>query len=243
MDCSLTGSSVHGILQARILEWIAISFFQRIFPTLGLNLGPLLGRRILWMNSGIRWWTGRPGVLRFMGSQRVRHDWATELNWTECNLGSPEFISLNRYCMGINKDRKFYCCNRKHLYRLERPFLYQFLFLLETLGDRRDKGRHVVPSPSFTEGKGIQTEQPGCSRSHNLWMTWLSLEFRNSHSYSQPLLIALWNFIHLWVLLTMNNTWQLAPISLVWRWNFCNTFFYSLPIPFPLFTQLTGRIT
>ena len=28
-------------------------------------------------------WTGRPGVLRFMGMQRVRHDWATELNWTE----------------------------------------------------------------------------------------------------------------------------------------------------------------
>ena len=29
------------------------------------------------------WWTGRPGVLRFMGLQRVRHDSATELNWTE----------------------------------------------------------------------------------------------------------------------------------------------------------------
>ena len=28
------------------------------------------------------WWTGRPGILQFMGSQRVRHDWATELNWT-----------------------------------------------------------------------------------------------------------------------------------------------------------------
>ena len=27
------------------------------------------------------WWTGRPGVLRFMGSQRVGDDWATELNW------------------------------------------------------------------------------------------------------------------------------------------------------------------
>ena len=27
------------------------------------------------------WWTGRPGVLRFMGSQRVGHNWATELNW------------------------------------------------------------------------------------------------------------------------------------------------------------------
>ena len=35
------------------------------------------------MNSGKWWWTGRPGVLRFMGSQRVRHDWVTELNWTE----------------------------------------------------------------------------------------------------------------------------------------------------------------
>ena len=32
--------------------------------------------------SGSWWWTGRPGVLRFMGSQRVGHDWVTELNWT-----------------------------------------------------------------------------------------------------------------------------------------------------------------
>ena len=37
----------------------------------------------VWVNSGRWWWTGRPGVLRFMRSQRVRHDWATELNWTE----------------------------------------------------------------------------------------------------------------------------------------------------------------
>ena len=37
----------------------------------------------VWVNSGSWWWTGRPGVLRIMGSQRVGHDWATELNWTE----------------------------------------------------------------------------------------------------------------------------------------------------------------
>ena len=37
----------------------------------------------VWVNSGRWWWTGRPGVLRFMGSQRVGHYWATELNWTE----------------------------------------------------------------------------------------------------------------------------------------------------------------
>ena len=40
----------------------------------------------VWVNSGSWWWTGRPGVLRFMGSQWVRHDWVTELNWTEYHL-------------------------------------------------------------------------------------------------------------------------------------------------------------
>ena len=37
----------------------------------------------VWVNSGRWWWTGRPGVLQFMGSQIVRHNWANELNWTE----------------------------------------------------------------------------------------------------------------------------------------------------------------
>ena len=37
----------------------------------------------VWVNSRSWWWTGRPGVLQFMGLLRVRHDWATELNWTE----------------------------------------------------------------------------------------------------------------------------------------------------------------
>ena len=41
----------------------------------------------VWVNSGSWWWTGRPGMLWFMGSQRVRHDWATELNWTELRVG------------------------------------------------------------------------------------------------------------------------------------------------------------
>ena len=34
----------------------------------------------VWVNSESWWWTGRPGMLRIMGSQKVRHDWATELN-------------------------------------------------------------------------------------------------------------------------------------------------------------------
>ena len=35
----------------------------------------------VWVNSGSWWWTGRLGMLWFMGSQRVRHNWVTELNW------------------------------------------------------------------------------------------------------------------------------------------------------------------
>ena len=38
----------------------------------------------VWVNSRSWWWTGRSGVLRFMGSQRVGHDWVTELN--DCYL-------------------------------------------------------------------------------------------------------------------------------------------------------------
>ena len=45
-------------------------------------------------NSGSWWWTGRPGVLRFMGWQRVRHDLVTELNWTECLIGQNLFFEF-----------------------------------------------------------------------------------------------------------------------------------------------------
>ena len=37
--------------------------------------------RWVWVNSRSWWWTGRPDVLQFMGSQRIGHDWVTELNW------------------------------------------------------------------------------------------------------------------------------------------------------------------
>ena len=40
----------------------------------------------VWVNSRSRWWTGRPGMLRFMGSQRVGHDWVTELSLSHSQL-------------------------------------------------------------------------------------------------------------------------------------------------------------
>ena len=47
----------------------------------------------VWVDSGSWWWTARPGVLRFMGSQRVRHDWATELNCEFRNQSVFPFIT------------------------------------------------------------------------------------------------------------------------------------------------------
>ena len=49
----------------------------------------------VWVNSGSWWWTGRPGMLRFMGSQRVRQDWVTELNWTIINWEEPRLVNSN----------------------------------------------------------------------------------------------------------------------------------------------------
>jgi len=54
----------------------------------------------IWVNSGSWWWTERPGMLQSLGLQRIRHDWATELNWTE---GSNSWYfgkvpSSNHFC-------------------------------------------------------------------------------------------------------------------------------------------------
>ena len=92
--CSLKGMMIKLKLQYfGHLMWRVDSLEQT------LMLGGIGGRRrrgwdgwmaslTLWtwvsVNSGSWWWTGRPGVLRFMGLQRVGH-WVTELNWTELN--------------------------------------------------------------------------------------------------------------------------------------------------------------
>ena len=74
-----------------------------------LMLGKIEGRRRGWrgwdgwMASRTQWtwvwvkseswqWTGRPGMLQSMGLQRVRHDWATELNWVHYNIVKSSFV-------------------------------------------------------------------------------------------------------------------------------------------------------
>ena len=55
-----------------------------------------------WVSSGSWWWTGRPDVLWFMGSQRVRHNWATELNWSELNWMFMHILSQSWNSPGQN---------------------------------------------------------------------------------------------------------------------------------------------
>ena len=44
----------------------------------------------VWASSESWWWTGKPHVLQSMGSQRVGHDWVTELDWTEVGYSSHQ---------------------------------------------------------------------------------------------------------------------------------------------------------
>ena len=49
------------------------------------------------VNSGSWWWTGRPGVLWFMGSQRVGHDWATDLIWSDLIWWASHYDGFSCY--------------------------------------------------------------------------------------------------------------------------------------------------
>ena len=60
----------------------------------------------VWVNSGIWWWTGKSGVLWFLWSQRVGHEWVTELNWTWRYLHwYRNFTNVWYHCMGFVTHR------------------------------------------------------------------------------------------------------------------------------------------
>ena len=99
------GRSALGFLWKEMMIKLKLQYFGHLMQRVNslektLMLGKIAGRRRrgwdrgwdgwmasptqwtwVWVNSGSWWGTGRPGVLWFMGSQRVGHDWATELNW------------------------------------------------------------------------------------------------------------------------------------------------------------------
>ena len=58
----------------------------------------------VWVKSRSWWWTGKPGMLQSMGSERVRHDWVTELNWTELNWFTEKTIP--NVCNNLHKRKR-----------------------------------------------------------------------------------------------------------------------------------------
>ena len=92
------GCSLEGLMLKLKLQYFGHLMWRADSLEKTLMLGQIEGRRRrerqrirwldgitdlwVWVNSGSWWWTGRPGILQSMGSQRVGHNWATELNWT-----------------------------------------------------------------------------------------------------------------------------------------------------------------
>ena len=104
MDCSLPGSSVHGIFQAKILAWVAIFLLQEIFPTQGLNPGLPHCRQILYPRSS----KGSPSQVALVvkkkqktknppanaGDKRYRFDpWVGKIPWRRARQPPPVFLT------------------------------------------------------------------------------------------------------------------------------------------------------
>ena len=74
----------------------------------------------VWVDSGSWWWTGRPGMLWFMGSQRVGHDWVTELNWHttihKVDRQQDLLNSTGNYIQSLVKTYNERVCVTKSLY-------------------------------------------------------------------------------------------------------------------------------
>ena len=121
----------------------------------------------VWVNSGSWWWTGRPSMLRSMGSQRVGHDWVTELNWINLllNILTSSSPSLHFSCsFPLHYYQHLQClssqfqafCLQQHLFILISPFhipsFSSTSHLLVPLNCNHLSINHYFPSPSLTSG-------------------------------------------------------------------------------------------
>ena len=126
MDCSPPGSSVHGILQARILEWVAIPFFRgSSWPrnrTQGSNPGLLHCKQILYCLScqgklGLNWVSAKPGTVSLDLFLQGYKDFI-----------QPSHEEINLVCEERWKEKKkwFHSLHSRHCGSLEEFFLLKW---------------------------------------------------------------------------------------------------------------------
>ena len=186
----------------RVLFCLCIPTFDSLEKT--LMLGGIGGKRrrgrqrmrwldgitdskdVVSVNSGSWWWTGRPGGLRFMGSQRVGHDWATDLIWSEIKSKIRMHQTL----------------------QIPKTFLLD-LALIYRASEAVSKPRRGL-SPFLHQGSSLQESQRRC-RDHGsdhlllilVFQVWLS---SSKNSEKSPL-------IHPLSLLCALTVWAVSPDS------------------------------
>ena len=108
------------------------------------------------MNWGSWWWTGKPGMLQFMGSQRVGHDWVSELNWTEVNIILYAILHINtqifQNCLRNFLQVCVYVCVRTCMHKIS-------IIVLKDKSDLLERGPHThnICSSSNTSSPSIHT--------------------------------------------------------------------------------------
>ena len=88
-------------------------------------MAPLTWWAWVWASSRTWWWTGKPGVLQSMGSQRVGHDWATELKKLRMSPGNR---NTQLHGKSYSMNMSFFCFNSFQLFRNKVSYL-EFLGL------------------------------------------------------------------------------------------------------------------
>ena len=110
----------------------------------------------VWVNSGSLWWTRRPGVLRFMGSQRVGHDWVTELNWKEQDKCLPNQTKEEE--IGNLPDKEFRIMILKMIQKLEIKMESQINSLetrIEKMQERFNKDLEEIKKSQYIMNNAI----------------------------------------------------------------------------------------
>ena len=118
----------------------------------------------VWVGSGNWWWTGKPGVLQPMGSQRVGHDWATGLNCRSpsgCTQGCLKTAECSTECCKIfirrNNDEKLWFYKR-FIYSFQRltSRLRNTVSLVEDISYCNKPDAHWIPWHSSGDTKCLQ---------------------------------------------------------------------------------------